>query len=278
VARRNDDEPHRATPGSSDVTSGPGAPATKRRAFLRADWRYLVMLNYEVDAAMLRPLVPPGTSLDFWDGRALVSVVGFRFLGTRVLGAAIPGHRDFDEVNLRFYVRRDTNGESRRGVVFIRELVARAAVAAIARWAYNEPYRVVPMRSTTPAPGAETPGRLRYEWRTAAAWQHVAATAVGPARVPAPDSESAFVTQHHWGYTQQRDNTTVEYEVAHPPWRVWETSDPDLKADVAGVYGAALAEALSGAPASAFVAEGSPVVVSTPRRLAGAMSGALTTS
>jgi uncharacterized protein YqjF (DUF2071 family) len=245
-----------------------GVPATTRRAFLRADWRYLVMLNYDVDPTMLRPLVPPGTDLDLWHGRALVSVVGFRFLATRVLGAAIPGHRDFDEVNVRFYVRRERNGESRRGVVFIRELVPRTAVAAIARWAYNEPYRVVPMRSTTPPPGVDPPGRLLYEWRTAAGWQHVAATAVGPARLPAPDSESAFVTQHHWGYTQQRDGSTVEYEVTHPPWRVWEATQPELKADVAGLYGATLAEALSGPPASALVAEGSPVVVSGPRRLA----------
>lgn len=274
--RRFADNRHRVS--AACRLHAPGAPAAKRRAFLRADWRYLVMLNYDVDPTILRPLVPPGTSLDLWQGRALVSVVGFRFLATRVLGAAIPGHRDFDEVNLRFYVRREMNGESRRGVVFIRELVPRTAVAAVARWAYNEPYRVVPMRSTTPAPGAEAPGRLRYEWRTAAGWQHVAASAVGPARVPAPDSESAFVTQHHWGYTRQRDGTTIEYEVAHPPWRVWEASEPELKADVAGLHDAALADALSGAPVSALVAEGSPVVVSAPRRLARGPAGARITS
>ena len=251
-----------------------GAPPARGRAFLRAEWRYLVMLNYEVDPALLRPLVPAGTSLDLWQGRALVSVVGFRFLGTKVLGAAIPGHRNFDEVNLRFYVRREVDGEVRRGVVFIRELVPRMAVAAVARWAYNEPYRVVPMRSTTPVGGAAAaPGRLRYEWRTAVGWQHVAATAVGAPRVPEAGSEAAFVTQHHWGYTRQRDGSTVEYEVEHPAWRVWDTIEPELEADVAGLYGDTLAAALSAAPASTIIAEGSAVVVSAPRRLPRVTSG-----
>jgi hypothetical protein len=263
--RRFADNRHRVS--AACRIDAPGRPPARRRAFLRAEWRYLVMLNYEVDPLILRPLVPDGTRLDLWHGRALVSIVGFRFLATRVLGAAIPGHRDFDEVNLRFYVVREIDDEIRRGVVFIRELVPRPAIAAVARWAYNEPYRVVPMRSTTPVAGVAEPGRLRYQWRTAGRWQGMAATAVGPPRVPAAGSEATFVTQHHWGYTRQRDGATVEYEVEHPAWRVWDAIEPELEADVAGLFGAPLAAALSGAPASTFIAEGSAVVVSAPRRL-----------
>src|SRR5438477_5664134 len=142
-------------------------PPTRRRPLLSADWRYLVMLNYEVDPDLLEPLVPAGTVLDRWRGRTLVSIVGFRFADTRVLGAAVPFHRDFDEVNLRFYVRRHLpSGEGRRGVVFVRELVPRLAVALVARWAYNEPYRAVPMGSTAPDSRIGAPGRIVYEWRT----------------------------------------------------------------------------------------------------------------
>ena len=64
------------------------------------------MLNYEVPPALLGPMVPVGTELDTWGGITLASIVGFRFLDTRVFGIPIPGHRNFDEVNLRFYVRR----------------------------------------------------------------------------------------------------------------------------------------------------------------------------
>src|SRR5690606_40211851 len=96
-------------------------------------WRRLVMLNYDVDPAVLRPLVPHGVELDTWEGRYLVSVVGFQFLDTRLLGVPVPFHRDFDEINLRFYVRRRADDGWRRGVVFVKEIVPRRALAAVAR-------------------------------------------------------------------------------------------------------------------------------------------------
>ena len=238
------------------------------RAFLTAEWRYLVMLNYEVHRSLLELLVPAGTVLDMWQGRTFVSVVGFRFLRTRLLGVAVPFHRDFDEVNLRFYVRRELpSAEVRRGVVFVRELVPRAAVALLARLACNEPYAAVPMRSLVPDAPLDAPGPLAYEWRGRTGWQRLTATAVGAPAVPAPESQAAFITQHHWGYTRQRDGSTVEYRVDHPPWRVWAAAAPALTADVTRLYGAAFASALSGPPASALVAEGSPVTVYAPRRL-----------
>jgi len=251
------------------------SPSPARRPFLTAQWRHLVMLSYDADPSVLAPLVPAGTALDLWHGRALVSVVGFRFLDARVLGVAIPWHRDFDEVNLRFYVRRDLpGGETRHGVVFVRELVSRLAVALLARLAYNEPYRAVTMRSATPRGASETPGRLAYEWRIGGMWEGLAATAVGAPAVPEPGSQEAFITQHHWGYTRQRDGGTVEYEVVHPPWRIWTAGGTTLATDVTRLYGRAFAPALSRLPISALVAGGSSVIVYAPRRLAG--TGAVT--
>jgi uncharacterized protein YqjF (DUF2071 family) len=242
------------------------AGAVARRPFLTAQWRHLVMLSYEVDPAVLAPLVPAGTTLDAFEGRTLASVVGFRFLRTRLRRLPIPGHRSFDEVNLRFYVRREVAGQTRRGVVFVRELVPRRAIAWLARRVYHEPYRAVPMRSTLPASG-KTPARLVYAWRIGRRWQHVAATAVGEAAVPADDSEAAFLTHHLWGYTRQADGGTVEYEVEHPRWSVWSAADPSLDADVAALYGPAFVRALAGPPRSALIADGSAVIVYRPCRL-----------
>jgi len=118
----------------------------RSRVFLTGEWRYLAMLNYRVEPALLEPLVPCGTTLDRWQGATYVSLVGFLFRDTRVLGAPIPLHRDFEEVNLRFYVSREVDGEMRRGVTFIREIVPRLAIATVARLAYNEPYVTLPMR------------------------------------------------------------------------------------------------------------------------------------
>jgi uncharacterized protein YqjF (DUF2071 family) len=244
--------------------------STRRRAFLTAEWRYLVMLNYDVDPAVLHALVPRHTELDLFDGRAIASVVGFRFLRTRLLGIPIPLHRNFEEVNLRFYVRHKTSdGEVRRGVVFVRELVPRLAIALTARLAYNEPYLAVRMRSTAPAKMVSAPGLVSYSWKAGPRWQQLAATAVGDATLPAPVSEEAFITEHYWGYTRQRDGGTVEYEVSHPRWRVWRASDALLDADVPRLYGSSFARPLAASPISAFIAEGSAVTVYRPRLLAG---------
>lgn len=250
--------------------NAPGTPA--RRPFLTADWRDLVMLSYAIDPAVLAARVPAGTTLDLIDGRALVSVVGFRFLGTRVRGVRVPGHADFDEVNLRFYVRRETPaGEVRRGVVFVRELVPRAAVTWLARWAYGEPYRTLPMRSA--ASGGLASRRYTYEWRRDGRWEGLTATATGAAQVPAPGSPEAFITQHHWGYGRRRDGATLEYEVEHGLWRVWTAEGAALTADAAALYGAEFAPALAAPPVSTLVADGSAVTVFRPRPVEAASRG-----
>ena len=65
--------------------------AEQAQAFLTAEWPYMVMLNYEVPVALLEPYVPRATEVDQHDGRAFLSLVGFRFLPTRVLGRAPRG-------------------------------------------------------------------------------------------------------------------------------------------------------------------------------------------
>ena len=228
------------------------------------------MLNYEVPADLLRPLVPAGTELERWAGMALASVVGFRFLDTRVLGMPIPGHRDFDEVNLRFYVRRnDGDGGWRRAVVFVREIVPRRAIATVARWCYNEPYTAAPMRHEVEMAGATdgAPGRARYAWRLQSRWQALEAVTRGVPAVPDPASEAGFISEHYWGYTAQRDGGSKEYRVEHPPWRVWGTAAARFDCDARAVYGPGFGECLAAAPRSAFLAEGSSVSVSPGRRL-----------
>src|SRR5207244_3417833 len=94
------------------------------RPFLTANWRYLAMLNYVVDPKIVASLVPLGTEIDFENGETFLSVVGFLFLDTRLLGLSIPLHRDFEEVNLRFYVRKKSADTWRRGAVFVSVVVA----------------------------------------------------------------------------------------------------------------------------------------------------------
>jgi uncharacterized protein YqjF (DUF2071 family) len=239
-----------------------------QRRFLTADWRHLVMLSWRVDPALLEPLVPVGASLDAWSGSHYISLVAFLFLDTRVLGVAIPFHRDFEEINLRFYVRRTVGTEVRRGVCFIRELVPRAAIALTARIVYNEPYVAVPMRHRIhPASSAPDASRVEYGWRMGGGWNGIEAAPAGDAVTAPADSHEAFITEHYWGYTRQRDGGTVEYHVVHPQWRVRRIPEPVVSGNPSSTYGPVFGEIMRRAPDSALFADGSRVAVHRPVRL-----------
>lgn len=225
--------------------------------FLTAQWRNIVMANYEVDAAALIDRVPAGTTLDFWQGKTYVSLIGFQFLDARVLGAPIPFHQDFEEVNLRFYVRRVVGDEVRGAVVFIREVVPRQMVGGMARLLYREPYMVVPMQSdVTPHPVP----MVTYRWQTGARWNTISARAEGVGAPPAPRTHEEFITIRHWGYNGQPGSDTLEYRVEHPRWNVWSARDVRIEADLAVLGGPELAGQLH-KPASVLIADGSPITV-----------------
>ncbi len=242
--------------------------AAYSRVFLSAVWRHLVLVNYEAPAGLLAPLVPRGTELDAHRGVVFVSLVGFRFLDTRVLGCRVPGHVDFDEINLRFYVRREVDGELRRAVTFVKEVVPRRLIAAVARTAYNEPYVALPTESEVRTVEADASTRVRYAWTSAAGPHHIAVLARGVLRLPAPESDEAFITEHYWGYTRQRSGRTIEYRVEHPTWQLRAAASVDVAGDMAAFYGAAFGEVLAARPVSAYLAEGSPVTVSRPVAIA----------
>jgi uncharacterized protein YqjF (DUF2071 family) len=223
------------------------------------------MLNYEVAPALLEPLVPRGTELDTWNSRTYVSLVGFLFDDTRVLGFPIPGHQTFEEVNLRFYVRRETAGDVRRGVTFIREVVPRHAIAIVARALYNEPYVALPMTHTFTGDAGGAPRQTEYRWRSSSGWISLKFEARGEGAEVAAGSQEEFITEHYWGYTRQRDGSTVEYRVDHPRWRVWN-GRAALTGDLTPVYGERFAALVREPPVSAFIADGSAVVVHFPSR------------
>lgn len=235
----------------------------RSRPFLTAQWRNVIILTYAVDPARLVDRVPAGTTLDLWHGKMLVSLVGFQFQDTRVLGAPVPCHQSFDEVNLRFYVRRVIGGDVRPGVVFIRELVARRIVGGMARLLYREPYHVVPMRSTgDPGP----PPGVHYEWRAGGRWCALSGTGDGPGAPAAAGSLEEFLTERHWGYNGEPRKQTLEYRVDHPRWRLWPARNTHVDYDAASLGGMELAHSLT-APISALIAEGSAVTIHWRNRI-----------
>jgi uncharacterized protein YqjF (DUF2071 family) len=230
------------------------------RVFLSAEWRDLVMLNYEVDPSLLNRHVPPGTSLDSFKGKTYVSLVGFRFHRTKLFGHfPVPFHTDFDEVNLRIYVRRKDGSGGRRGVVFIAEAVPRCAIATTARVLYGENYTCLPMRHRIET--RDLNKTIEYQWRIDGEWCKLSAQTAGFPAHPQEGSLEQFITEHYWGYSAQRRGGCLEYYVSHVPWQVWAATTVGFEGDASTLYGSELGTVLQRAPDSGFVADGSPVVV-----------------
>lgn len=216
------------------------------------------MLNYVVDPRIILPLVPPGTEIDYENRETFVSVVGFLFLHTRLLGLPVPLHRDFEEVNLRFYVRKKSADTWRRGVVFVREFVPKRAIALIARSFYGEPYLAVPMKHNIEHVDLRL--KVEYSWRRGTKWESLKMSASGePQNIPA-GSHAEFITEHYWGYTSVRAGCS-EYRVQHPRWKIWNADSFEFSADIVALYGKQFAETLAAPPRSTFIADGSAISV-----------------
>ena len=236
------------------------AAKPRARVFLTAGWHNLAIFNFTLDPHILEPYLPAGTELDCWQGRTYVSVVGFQFVKANALGIPLLFHRHFEEVNLRFYVVREAPEGLRRGVVFIREIAPKWLISTAARWFYNENYVTMPMRHRVELPTASAEGSVRYEWWPGLCWNGLSARTHGQAQLPSAGSEEEFIVEHYWGYTKQRDGSTIEYHVEHPPWRVWPATKAHYDCDVEAIYGKSFVPYLR-EPCSVLVADGSPVIV-----------------
>ncbi|MEJ7913172.1 MAG: DUF2071 domain-containing protein, partial [Chitinophagaceae bacterium] len=229
-----------------------------QKIFLEAEWRKLVMVNFPVDAELLQPYVPAGTELDLYNGKCFVSLIGFLFLNTRLKGFTVPFHSSFEEVNLRFYVRQKTNNTWRRGTVFIKEIVPKWAISFGANYLYNEPYETLPMKHSIEV-GDETQ-RVAYSWKKKH-WNSLSIVASSATFEMEAQSEQEFICEHYWGYNKGRRNRTLLYAVEHPRWKVHKTITCSLDVDFENLYGEKFGFLKTEQPASAFLVEGSKILI-----------------
>ncbi len=229
-------------------------------SFLTAEWRKLALANYLADPSILKKYLPAKTELDFWNNRCYVSLVGFMFKNVKLKGLSIPFHRNFEEVNLRFYVRFKEGGEWKRGVVFIKEIVPKAAITLVANTLYGEHYQTLPMRHAWNQSEEEFL-RVSYEWKVSGKWDKFAVSALPHPVNFESGSEEEFITQHFWGYTKLSDTKTSEYQVEHPEWEVYPMKNYDIDVSGEKLYGQPFGEMLKQEPLSVFLAEGSEIIV-----------------
>lgn len=235
------------------------------KTFLTAQWLNLAMANYAIEPSVLTPLLPAGTELDDWNGTYYVSLVGFMFADTRVKGIGFPFHTDFEEVNLRFYVRYNDAGTWKRGVVFVKEIVPKLLLTFVANTLYNEHYQTMKMEHTWDVYDSSVD--VQYRWKSRLGWNHIRVQAERNSQPIAIGSEAEFITEHYWGYTKLPDNKTAEYEVRHPRWNMHAVTHYDIHCNVAEVYGEQFVDALACAPRSVFLADGSAISVHEGRTL-----------
>lgn len=232
----------------------------KTSKFLTANWEKLAIANYPVEQNLLKPFLPHNTELDVWQGKCYVSLVGFMFLNTRLKSVKIPFHSNFEEVNLRFYVRYKQDGIWKRGVTFIKEIVPKPALTFVANTFYNEKYETLPMSHAWSINDAFL--HVEYKWKKQA-WNSFKVKAAVLEIPISADSEEEFITEHYWGYTKINDFQTSEYGVEHPRWKVHEVIDYSIQVDFGNVYGKPFSFLSNETPYSVMLAEGSEVIVKT---------------
>ena len=226
-------------------------------SFIKAAWRKLIMVNYEIDPKILEKYVPAGTEIDFFEGKCYVSLVGFMFLNTRLLGLKIPFHKNFEEVNLRFYVKRKVENEIKRGVVFIKEIVPKPALTFVANTVYKENYVTLPMSHKWEEINDEL--KIKYAWKLNKNLNFMQVITNKDSIEIEKNSKIEFIAEHYWGYSKVNENETTEYEVKHPKWKYYPVKEYTISVDFASNYSSGFFK--NKKPNSVMLLEGSEVSV-----------------
>jgi uncharacterized protein YqjF (DUF2071 family) len=229
------------------------------KTFLTAEWRKLAIANYSVDPGLLIPFLPYKTELDFWNNKCYVSLVGFRFINTRIKGIMVPFHRDFEEINLRFYVRYKEGNSWKRGVTFIKEIVPKPGLSLVANYLYNEKYVTMPTRHKWAGDNGSID--IRYEWKHKGTWDLMEFKAASASENIPVGSEEEFITEHYWGYTVLGNTLTSQYQVEHPRWQTYPVISHKINARFGDLYGLEFAGLANTMPDSVMLAEGSEIAV-----------------
>ena len=233
--------------------------------FLTAQWQQLILVNYTVPPAILKPYIPKGTELDLWQDQCYVSLVGFLFKDTKVLGIKIPKHHTFEEVNLRFYVKRFESGSWKRGVVFIKEIVPKKTLTWVANTLYKEHYETQTMSHSHERKGEVL--NIQYTWQQNQNQQSIAVNAYDFLTPIDENTEAEFILEHYYGYTQYNNHTTFEYEVQHPKWEQYFIKNYTIDVDFEQEYGSSFAILNNLKPRSVYLAKGSEIKVKSKRKI-----------
>ncbi len=231
--------------------------------FLSAKWENLIMANYEGHPDVLTAYLPHGVELDFYNYKTYVSLVGFMFNKTSLFNIPIPFLGTFEEINLRFYVKRVDGDTIKRGVVFINETVPYKPVAWLANKLYKEHYIAIPTKNAIEISSHSK--NIRYEWKINKEWNHIAVNGANIKEHMLQGSIEEFIFEHYYGYTKINEHHSQEYKVNHPRWQVNKVIDYTIHCNFKSMYGNNFSFLNHHQPDSVILAEGSLVSVNWKR-------------
>jgi uncharacterized protein len=217
------------------------------------------MANYEVEPDLLTPYLPNGVALDLHHDKCYVSLVGFMFQKTKLFNIPIPLLGTFEEINLRFYVKRMESGTIKRGVVFINETVPYKLVAWLANKLYKEHYIAIPTKNEKHI--SDQSNNINYQWKINNAWNHLTANTAKECTPMEQGSIEEFIFEHYYGYTKLNKHRSQEYKVNHPRWLINKVIDYSIHCDFDAMYGSQFSFLSKHQTASVIMAQGSPVTV-----------------
>ena len=233
------------------------------KTFMTARWENLIMANYAIDPEILKPYIPNGVELDLFEGKAFVSLVGFLFRKSRIFGIPIPLLGSFEEINLRFYVKRKEGNQYKRGVVFINETVPYKPVAWLANKLYKEHYIAIPTKHRIAVNQNEK--EVEFQWKTLSQWNTIRVKASVFSGEMERGSLQEFIFEHYFGYTKISETESQEYKINHPRWQVNEIKEYHIDCNFKEMYGDAFAKLENMEPEAVFIAEGSDISVDWKR-------------
>ena len=232
------------------------------KTFLKASWENLIMANYEIEPSILEPFLPKGVELDFFNGKTYVSLVGFMFKKTSLFGVPIPFFGSFEEINLRFYVRRVENRKIKKGVVFINETVPFKIVALLANKLYKEHYLSIPTKNKIII---EEGKHISYEWKVNNKWNSIAVQSDTNKYKIEQGTIEEYIFERYFGFTKLSHISSQEYKINHPKWMIHDVLNSNIECDFGTMYGDAFWGLNSQKPDSVLLAEGSHVSVNWKR-------------
>ncbi len=235
------------------------------KTFLSARWENIIMANYSVNPELLMPYLPNGVELDYHDNKTYVSLVGFMFKRTSLFHIPIPFFGTFEEINLRFYVKRVEGNSIKRGVVFINETVPYKSVAWLAKKLYKEHYIAIPTKNNIEI--TDKSKSINYQWKINNEWNHIAVNTSNEKKPMLPDSIEEYIFEHYYGYTKINNKLAQEYKVNHPSWLINDIKEYNIKCDFKSMYGDDFAYLNNQRPDSVIIAEGSSVSINWKRNL-----------